>query len=193
MDEPQPPLSHDEAAQQLIEGVSADLASKLTYLIGDATNPIHPEATGPIMIAHVCNDVQAWGAGFTSALERRFPGVGALFCQRPRPLGEVHVLEVSDNKKFRGENVFLMNMVAQHSLISAQNPQPLDYAALAECMKKVAAIATGLGNEPNVFPPTIHCPRFGCGLAGGKWEMVEAGIAALWVRAGIDVYVYDLS
>jgi hypothetical protein len=192
MDDHQPLLTPDEATQQLIEAVTADLEAKLTYVVGDASKPVQPEATGPILIPHVCNDVQAWGAGFTRALENRFPGVGALFCEKPRKLGDLHVLEVGDNPKFKGDTVFLVNMVAQHSLVSVQNPHPLDYQALAECMKKVSAVATGLAGEPGVFPPTIHCPRFGSGLAGGDWNKIEAAILGIWVKAGIDVYVYDL-
>lgn len=36
----------------------------------------------------------------------------------------------------------------------------------------------------------IHCPKFGCGLAGGKWERVEEMIKVIW--SGWDVYVYEL-
>ena len=37
---------------------------------------------------------------------------------------------------------------------------------------------------------TVHMPRIGCGLAGGKWEKVEKIIED--TLKGLDVYVYDL-
>jgi hypothetical protein len=38
---------------------------------------------------------------------------------------------------------------------------------------------------------TIHMPRIGCGLAGGKWESVEPLIRI--AIPTIEVFVYDLS
>jgi hypothetical protein len=34
-------------------------------------------------------------------------------------------------------------------------------------------------------------PRIGCGLAGGKWEKIEAIIDRTLLAAGIGVTVYD--
>jgi hypothetical protein len=36
---------------------------------------------------------------------------------------------------------------------------------------------------------TIHMPRIGCGLAGGRWDEVELIINEVCT---VDVYVYDL-
>jgi len=33
----------------------------ITYLVGDATQP---QGEGVKVIAHICNDIGAWGAGF---------------------------------------------------------------------------------------------------------------------------------
>jgi len=38
---------------------------------------------------------------------------------------------------------------------------------------------------------TIHLPRIGCGLAGGKWESVEPLIREAMPDTG--VFVYDLA
>ena len=38
---------------------------------------------------------------------------------------------------------------------------------------------------------SVHMPRIGCGLAGGKWEKIEPIIEAELVTKGVDVYVYD--
>jgi hypothetical protein len=40
----------------------------LRYIVGDATAP----EDRPAVIAHVCNDVEAWGKGFVLALSRRW-------------------------------------------------------------------------------------------------------------------------
>lgn len=37
----------------------------------------------------------------------------------------------------------------------------------------------------------IHMPRIGCGLAGGKWEMIEPLIQKNIISSGIVVWVYD--
>ncbi len=41
-----------------------------SYLQGDATSP---QAKGPKVIAHICNDLGGWGKGFVVAISRRWP------------------------------------------------------------------------------------------------------------------------
>ena len=41
----------------------------ITYIVGDATRPI---GDGPKIIAHCCNTVGAWGAGFVMAISNRW-------------------------------------------------------------------------------------------------------------------------
>ncbi len=38
---------------------------------------------------------------------------------------------------------------------------------------------------------SVHMPRIGCGLAGGRWPRVEPLIVERLVRRGIEVTVYD--
>jgi O-acetyl-ADP-ribose deacetylase (regulator of RNase III) len=40
---------------------------------------------------------------------------------------------------------------------------------------------------------TVHMPRIGCGLAGGRWEMIEPLVAEELERHGVEVTVYDLA
>ncbi len=70
---------------------------------------------------------------------------------------------------------------------SADGKIPLDYDALKEGFKNVY---NKFINYKNI-PFTIHMPRIGCGLAGGKWEIVEDIIKDEFTKKGIDVYVYD--
>lgn len=39
---------------------------------------------------------------------------------------------------------------------------------------------------------SIHMPRIGCGLAGGKWEVIEQIIKEELIDKEIAVTVYDL-
>lgn len=57
--------------------------------------------------------------------------------------------------------------------------------ALRTCLAKVARKAL----ETNA---SVHMPRIGCGLAGGKWEAVEPIIREELVSKGVSVIVYDL-
>jgi O-acetyl-ADP-ribose deacetylase (regulator of RNase III) len=45
------------------------LTAKLRITVGDATAP---EGDGAKIIAHVCNDIGAWGKGFVLALSRHW-------------------------------------------------------------------------------------------------------------------------
>lgn len=42
----------------------------INYIVGDATDP---KVEGNKIIAHVCNDIGAWGRGFVLTLSRKFP------------------------------------------------------------------------------------------------------------------------
>ena len=48
----------------------------ILYAIGDATQVPRLE---PCVIAHIVNDVGAWGRGFTAPLESRYPGQAAIY------------------------------------------------------------------------------------------------------------------
>ena len=39
---------------------------------------------------------------------------------------------------------------------------------------------------------SVHMPRIGCGLAGGKWELIEQIIKEELITKEIAVTVYDL-
>jgi hypothetical protein len=47
-----------------------------------------------------------------------------------------------------------------------------------------------LAAEAQKLQATVHMPRIGCGLAGGKWEAVEPLIRV--AIPGTEVFVYDL-
>lgn len=62
---------------------------------------------------------------------------------------------------------------------------PIRYEAVREGLKRVAQEAKSLG-------ASVHMPRIGCGLAGGRWEEIEPIIEQELLGKGIAVTVYDL-
>ncbi len=143
----------------------------ITYLTGDATKPV---GDGNKIIAHVCNDVGAWGAGFVLAVSARWPQPEAAYRGDFVYLGESHFVDVEPD-------IAVANMVAQ----TLGGPHPLKYNALRCCLQEVAS-------EAQLWRASVHMPRIGCGLAGGSWDKVEPLIQETLVAAGVEVYVYDL-
>lgn len=151
----------------------------INYVIGDATCPIKK----PAIIVHIVNNKNAWGAGFVLSLSKRWKKPEQAY----RTMGEYNLGEI--DIVYVNETILVVNMIAQNGFRSKMNPIPLKYTALESCLSKVAAYLHE-ENPKNKKPYSIHMPRIGCGLAGGKWELVEPIIDK--ALAGIDVFVYDL-
>jgi O-acetyl-ADP-ribose deacetylase (regulator of RNase III) len=160
--------------------------SQIHYVIGDATDPL---STGPRVLAHGCNDVGAWGAGFTRALSNRWPHVENEYDRLIRALprsergGKVADLVQVET------TLWVAHIVTQQGLIDRHNPTPVKYDWIERGLNTLGRIAPNLAPTEQV---TIHMPRIGCGLGGGKWEMVEPLVQKYLCGAGLDVYVYDL-
>jgi O-acetyl-ADP-ribose deacetylase (regulator of RNase III) len=159
------------------------MTAQLHYLIGDATSPIGDGQHRTI--AHVCNDAGGWGRGFVLAISKRWKGPEAQYRAWSKrtdgsfALGMVTIVSVAPD-------LSVANMVAQHGYQNATNPVPLDYDALATCLRKLATKVVEHGGS-------VHMPRIGAGLAGGTWDQIEAIIEATLIAAGVDTYVYDLA
>lgn len=157
---------------------------KITYLKGDATNPT---GDGKKIITHICNDLGGWGAGFVLALSKRWKepeqayhllrNTISAYC-----LGTVELVRVTDD-------IIVANMIAQHGIINNHSNNfikdyipPIRYGAVRLCLTTVNEYA--YKNHC-----TIHAPRFGAGLAGGDWKVIEQIIKEVM---SVDVYIYDL-
>lgn len=153
--------------------------SNIHYVTGDATEPI---GEGKKIIAHICNDQGGWGAGFVLALSNKWKEpeehYREAFAKGEIKMGTVQVVKTAT------PNIDVVNMVAQHSYKTKDNPLPLSYETLQVCLSKLRYVATYLH-------ATVHMPRIGCGLAGGDWKMVEQMIQTEICNKGIPVYVYD--
>ncbi|MEV7192868.1 macro domain-containing protein [Streptomyces sp. NPDC093510] len=155
--------------------------SEITYVRGDATAPF---GKGVKLIAHVCNDLGGWGKGFVLALSRRWPepekAYRAWHRQRAKNdfgLGAVQFVDV-------GRGIWVANMVGQRGMRTGSKGVPVRYEAIDTALAALAAKAEELG-------ASVHMPRIGCGLAGGKWSRIEPLIAERLVARGIAVTVYD--
>ncbi|HWS34011.1 MAG TPA: macro domain-containing protein [Actinoplanes sp.] len=153
----------------------------LKIIKGDATSP---QARGPKIIAHVCNDIGGWGKGFVVAVSRRWPEPEAAFRRWHRErsgndfgLGATQLVQVT-------ADVWVANMVGQRGIRTGSGGPPVRYEAIDRCLAAVAGHAAGLS-------ASVHMPRIGCGLAGGKWDRVEPLIVANLSERDIPVTVYD--
>ncbi|MFC8373410.1 MULTISPECIES: macro domain-containing protein [unclassified Streptomyces] len=155
--------------------------SGITYVRGDATVP---SVKGVKVIAHVCNDIGGWGKGFVLAVSRRWPEPEAAYraWHRDRAandfgLGAVQLVQVD-------RYVWVANMIGQRGVRTGSKGVPVRYEAIDTALGRLADRATELN-------ASVHMPRIGCGLAGGKWSRVEPLITERLVERGIPVTVYD--
>jgi O-acetyl-ADP-ribose deacetylase (regulator of RNase III) len=150
--------------------------SKIAYAVGDAT---YVEAPGPCVIAHVTNNLGAWGRGFTVPLETRYPGQAEIYRRWARghefdargvlvPFGLGKILVA----RTPSPDVFVAHLCAQAGLPGAGNPHPLDYEALDEALGALAARVAGNANLRRGEAYRIQMPRIGAGLARGNWAKI---------------------
>lgn len=149
----------------------------ITYHVGDATAPI---GARPIIIAHITNNLNAWGAGFVLAISKRWraPEMAYRSEKVSTLLGCVQFVEVEPN-------LYVANMCAQNGFPTRARPVAVDYEALGTCLGYLAEKALHLG-------ASVACPRIGCGIGGGRWATVEALLTQRLVARGVAVTVYDL-
>ncbi|MFI1759479.1 macro domain-containing protein [Streptomyces sp. NPDC020571] len=155
--------------------------AEIRYVRGDATAP---SVKGVKVIAHVCNDLGGWGKGFVLAVSRRWPEPEAAYraWHRDRAsndfgLGAVQFVQVE-------RYVWVANMIGQRGMRTGGKGVPVRYEAIDTALGRLADRAAELD-------ASVHMPRIGCGLAGGKWSRVEPLISDRLVRRGIPVTVYD--
>ncbi|MFF5516153.1 macro domain-containing protein [Streptomyces coeruleorubidus] len=155
--------------------------SGIRYVRGDATVP---SVKGVKVIAHVCNDLGGWGKGFVLAISRRWPEPEAAYraWHRDRAandfgLGAVQFVQVEPY-------VWVADMIGQRGTRTGSKGVPVRYEAIDTALETLAERAGELS-------ATVHMPRIGCGLAGGKWSRVEPLIEERLIRRGIQVTVYD--
>lgn len=147
----------------------------ITYLKGDATKPI---GEGEKLLCQINNDSHGWGAGFVLAVSARWKMPEYYYrCTKELVLGDVQFVMVE-------KDITVCNMIAQHKTGYDFKTKtfPIRYEAVRECLQKVNKLAVK-------YNATVHGPRFGSGLAGGDWNVIEKIIKE---EITVDVFIYDL-
>lgn len=191
----------------------------IKYITGDATEP---QGEGRKIIAHICNDVGAWGAGFVLALSARSsaPERGyqrwfleqktlprALDVEPPFELGEIQFTAYDSSTALRPD-VFVCNMIAQKGCGPAKCShcaglgQHDDHGDCIHCRGTgrippfrdwaLRYCLRKLAPKAHAAQATVHMPRIGCGLGGGTWEKITPIILQEVSAHNIAVTVYDL-
>ncbi len=152
------------------------------------------------VIPHICNNIGGWGSGFVVSLSNKWKSPEQSYRQWfrdkhytfaskqilgteiaiPFELGRVQNVTVRECP-----GTVVSNMIAQNGTMCKTNLKPIKYASLIRCME---SIELSLRNVKNV---EIHAPKFGAGLAGGRWDVIEELIQEIWVDNGLKVIVYN--
>jgi O-acetyl-ADP-ribose deacetylase (regulator of RNase III) len=154
----------------------------IRYVTGDATCPV---GDGPKIIVHVCNDLGKWGKGFVLAISRRWKAPELAYksgfeAPAQPSLGDVQFVPVAPT-------LTVANLIGQHGIATrTSTTPPVRYDAIREGLAKV-------GSQARESGASVHMPRIGCGLAGGRWDQVEPLITDTLSAADVDVTVYDFA
>jgi hypothetical protein len=146
-----------------------------------------------VFVPHVCNNIDAFGAGFAAQVAERYPTVKADYHMLGKTFlknnfGYSQVLKVFEDEKYK-HKLFFVNMIAQNGLTGPKNIRPLNYFALIKAMNSINMyIKTKLDPSEKI---EIHCPKFGSGLAGGNWKFIENLIEDIWPAYFVSVYEYN--
>lgn len=147
-------------------------------------------STSTILVPHVCNNVNAFGAGFAGYIASRYPHVKENFhlLGNKAKLGYVQFVDIFHNKS-TDNKVIVANMISQNGLISHDNRRPLNYFSLCSCMSLVRNSIKDLINKDPSTTIEIHAPKFGSGLAGGDWKFITNLIEDIWINIPIYIYI----
>lgn len=160
------------------------LDNNINYLVGSATNIEHIKKdtnNKNIIIAHICNNKQLWGAGFVLAISKLSPVPEKEY----RSLGKNKLVLGHTQFCVIGNNILVANMIAQDDVKPNQMDVPMvRYGATKICLNTTFKMAKSIN-------ATVVMPEIGCGLGGGDWNIMEATIESAMKESDFnDVFVY---
>src|SRR5690606_13629651 len=94
-----------------------------------------PQADGPRVLVHVCNDAGGWGAGFVLAISRRWKSPEREYRRWSKAadgtfaLGEVQFVAVESD-------MWVANLIGQHGIRRMKASPPVRYDAIREGLGK---------------------------------------------------------
>lgn len=137
------------------------------------------------VIAHGCNCFCTMGAGIAPQMASAF-GCDTYNLELPNRRGDINKLgQIEYNVvPAAGTPLYVVNAYTQYGFGRNHlegTDVPLDYNALTLCMKKINHNFKGL---------RVGLPQIGCGLAGGKWELVKEIIQRELKNCEVTVVIY---
>ena len=161
----------------------------ITYRTGNLFDSIKEftDNKQKVVIPHVVNNKGFWNKGFVLSINQHDPGQKSLYAKEImkhvknpyKALGSTLLCSSTI-----GANVFFAHMFAQTGIRSNLNPHPLCYQALQDCLE---SLYEKIGKWNNT---RILAPKFGAGLAGGQWPVIEKIIQKTIINT--EVYIYTL-
>lgn len=168
-----------------ITTINGSVFSNIEYIVKGGNNG------SSIIVPHVCNNINSFGAGFALSVAKHYPLVkenyhmlGSTFLKNN--LGYTQYIEVLRDPNF-GHKLIFANMIAQNGTINKNNPRPLNYLAL---IKSMVSINNFITKNMQDMPVQIHAPKFGSGLAGGNWNFIKELVQDIW--KDIPVFIYQI-
>lgn len=147
-------------------------------------------------IIHGCNCFKTMGAGVAKAIKSKWPGV--YLADSSSPLGPQDKLGAFTFYMPEDSNSpsWIFNAYTQYRYGWHYNPQkkrkvaPVDYDAIESSLYAIRNYLKSYAIEHNFDSSkeiTIAMPRIGCGLAGGRWEVVEKIITSVFCEDTSDL------
>lgn len=147
------------------------------------------------VVVHGCNCFCVQGAGIAAAMveafnTNEFPLEDKKYKGDINKLGQIDTGLYYINKeplkeKENYKQLYIVNAYTQYNYGRNHvdgDLRPLDYNALALCLKKINHVFSGL---------KIGLPKIGCGLAGGEWKMVKNMIKKELKDCDVTIVIYE--
>lgn len=155
----------------------------MTTIIGDILEPNISESE-LVLVCHQVNCKGVMGGGLAKQIKDKYPGVFQNYADKCRQitvgiggLGDVQYVSVIADAGYIVANIFGQDGFGRDKCYT-------DYDALNKAFENIAM------GFPNAI---IRIPYlFGCGLAGGNWDIVTGIIEDKLVSKGIKVEIWKL-
>lgn len=162
--------------------------TKIEYIKGNIFDFL-PNYQNTTILCHICNDLGIMGGGIALTIKNKFPKAFQHYsdwyknyCKLNNnkflPLGITQFIPIN-------QTLYIANMIAQHDIDYINDIPPIRYQALENCLDQVA-------NYSLINNAQVIGPKFGAGLAGGDWNIIETIIQNKLCNQNIQVTIFEL-
>lgn len=167
--------------------------TNIEYRVGDLLEilPSKSSDNNLIVVAHIVNNVGAFGKGFAGGIAEKFSYATNRYreCWRAYDLGDNQYIWTPPIIDKTYNDVIICNMFAQEGLPSQNNRHPLRLDALVSCLVELAKYCREAEDDAEI---QVWMPRIGTGYGGGSWDLIEPMIRGTLCASGIKTVVFDL-